>query len=49
MFFYGMVHYLKNKENFLDSTYNTLESGIDLGQGINAGPGKFGKKNKRRP
>ena len=27
---------------------NTLESGIDVGQGINVGPGKLGKKNKRR-
>ena len=26
----------------------TLESGIDIGQGINVGPGKLGKKNKRR-
>ena len=26
----------------------TLESGIDVGQGINVGPGKFGKKNKHR-
>ena len=26
----------------------TLESVIDLGQGINIGPGKFVKKNKRR-
>ena len=26
----------------------TLQSGIDVGQGINVGPGKFGKKNKRR-
>ena len=25
----------------------TLESGIDVGQGINVGPGKFIKKNKR--
>jgi hypothetical protein len=25
-----------------------LASGIDLGQGINVGPGKFSKKNKRR-
>ena len=24
----------------------TLESGIDVGQGINVGPGKFGEKNK---
>ena len=26
----------------------TLESGIDVGQGITIGPGKFVKKNKRR-
>ena len=26
----------------------TLESGIDVGELINVGPGKFGKKNKRR-
>ena len=26
----------------------TLASGINVGQGINVGPGKFGKKNKRR-
>ena len=26
----------------------TLASGIDIGQGINVGPEKFGKKNKRR-
>ena len=26
----------------------TLESGIDVGQGINVGPGKFIKKNKPR-
>ena len=26
----------------------TLKSGIDVGQGINVGPGKFGKKNKHR-
>ena len=25
-----------------------LESGIDVGQGINIGHGKFGKKNKNR-
>ena len=24
----------------------TLESGIDVGQGINVGPGRFDKKNK---
>ena len=27
---------------------NTLESGIDVGQGINVEPGKFVKKNNRR-
>ena len=26
----------------------TLKSGIDVGQGINIGPGKFVKKNKHR-
>ena len=26
----------------------TLESGIDVGQGINVGPGKFFKNNKHR-
>ena len=26
----------------------TLESVIDIGQGISIGPGRFGKKNKRR-
>ena len=28
--------------------YFTLESGIDVGQGITVGPGKFDKKNKDR-
>ena len=32
------VHYL----------FSTLESVIDVGQGISVGPGKFDKKNKRR-
>ena len=27
---------------------STLDSGIDIGQGINVRPGIFGKKNKRR-
>ena len=27
---------------------STLASRIDVGQGVNVGPGKFGKKNKRR-
>ena len=33
--------------NFV-SLYDTTESLIDVGQGINVGPGKFVKKNKRR-
>jgi hypothetical protein len=28
--------------------FTTLEFGINVGQGINIGPGKFAKKNKRR-
>ena len=28
--------------------YDTLESIIDVGQGISVGPGRFVKKNKRR-
>ena len=31
-----------------DTISCTLESGIDVGQGITVGPGKLGKKNKRR-
>ena len=31
----------------LDFDRITLNSGIDVGQGINVGHGKFGKKNKR--
>ena len=27
---------------------HTLESVIDVGQGISLGPGRFGKKNKRK-
>ena len=27
-------------------SYSTLDSGIDVGQEIKVGPGKFGKKNK---
>ena len=34
-----------NRESILICT---LESGIDVGQGISVGPGKFAKKNKRR-
>ena len=28
--------------------WHTLDSGINVGQGINLGPGNFGKKNKHR-
>ena len=31
----------------MGSNFTTLASGIDIGQGINVGPGKFGKKDKR--
>ena len=43
--------------NFPEATFNQVAtfipdsrvaSGIDVGQGINVGPGKFGKKNKCR-
>ena len=37
------VHYLESIQDLI-----TLESGIDVEQGINVGPGKFVKKNKRR-
>ena len=30
------------------TSISTLESVIDVGQGISIGPGRFGKKNKRR-
>ena len=33
---------------FITLQSNTLAPGIDVGQGINVGSGKFGKKNKRR-
>jgi hypothetical protein len=32
----------------IDVAQPTLESVIDVGQGISVGPGRFGKKNKRR-
>ena len=32
----------------LSAVARSLNSGIDVGQGINVGPGKFGKKNRRR-
>ena len=33
---------------YIENMIPTLESGIEVGQGINVRPGKFGKKNKRR-
>ena len=33
---------------YIVQVHATLESGIDVGQGMNVGPGKVGKKNKRR-
>ena len=43
--FYSLVY-----KNFVGHKLEvrTLESGIDVGQLINVGPGKFGKKNKHR-
>ena len=32
---------------FFIKDLHTLESGINVGQGINVGPGKFAKKNKQ--
>ena len=42
------IHKVKSSkyEWFLDVL--TLESRVDVGQGINVGPGKFAKKNKHR-
>ena len=39
---------LNSKKIQLSFAFLTLESRIDVGQGINVGPGKFVKKNKRR-
>ena len=43
-------HQLKNLNGFVSrlslAKTSTLEYGMDLGQGINVGPGKFGKNNK---
>ena len=40
--------YKKSMASLLLRELNTLESVIDVGQGISVGPGKFDKKNKRR-
>ena len=37
----------KYKEKGISLSHSTV-SGIDIGQGINLGPGKFGKHNKLR-
>ena len=42
------IHYSGINRKLIDSHPNTLESGIDVGQGITIGPGKFVKKNKHR-
>ena len=47
----SLVHTLlgPREDNMYKSfTQVLVKSGIDAGQGINVGPGKFGKKNKRR-
>ena len=46
----GLLKILCNftKVVYFYKKYFTLESGIDVGQGINVGTGKSGKINKRR-
>ena len=40
--------YIKSNIKDISTKLTTLESVIDVGQGISVGPGKFDKKNKRR-
>ena len=40
--------YCYEKSKIFGQNQHIVASGIDIGQGINVGPGKFGKKNKRR-
>ena len=42
------MHRQKYSRPTVSKSRNTLESGIDVGQGITVGPGKFVKKNRRR-
>jgi hypothetical protein len=39
---------IKTETDLNFQVFSTLESVIDVGQGISEGPGKFDKKNKRR-
>ena len=39
---------MENEVTLEEFIFHTLESGIDVGQGITIGPGKFVKKNKCR-
>ena len=43
-----MVNCVKNGLDIPILKSITLESVIDVGQGISVGPGRFGQKNKRR-
>ena len=43
--FYDFITFFTDK---IDCIAVTLESVIDIGQGISVGPGRFGKKNKHR-
>ena len=45
---YFDLFYSTDRNFFSLSLKSTLESVIDVGQGISVGPGRFGKKNKRR-
>ena len=43
-----MILYFCYLCNLFFYSLSTLESVIDVGQGISIGPGRFGKKNKHR-
>ena len=40
--------YMTSSSSRVAGWQSTLASGIDVGQGINAGPGQFGNENTRR-
>ena len=44
----GSLYEKKRETNKFTHWTGTLESLIDVGQGISVGPGRFGKNNKRR-
>ena len=44
--FMSLLMYFRIGMKKMKCSKHTLEYGINVGQGINVGPGKFGKKNK---